>query len=226
MPAMLEPKPQADGLPVFVANGRRRFRAVRLGKIVLALALAGWLAALSASLIGFAPLPLPALTGADEEHPVAAVRPQSSGDPHAGLATSRDARAGSSGRGSLTAGRGEGKTPKRGSGATSIPGDTSAPAGTQPSTTGDAQTSSDSTSSSSTAGSSSQTSTTASPAPAPAPAPAPPPTTAPTASDPTSSPDQPSSTTSPDGASSTISPPTQGSTTSPDSSSSGSLPAG
>ena len=43
--------------PVFVAGGHRRAHAVRLAAATLGLLLAGWLAALAASLVGFSPLP-------------------------------------------------------------------------------------------------------------------------------------------------------------------------
>ncbi len=68
----------AEQLPVFVADGRRRNRAVRLLAATAGLLLAGWLAALAAGLVGLAPLPRLALPGAGQgdaisapQHPVA-----------------------------------------------------------------------------------------------------------------------------------------------------------
>lgn len=109
--ATLEPKAPADGLPVFVAKGRRRYRAVRVGKVALGIALAGWLAALCAGLIGFAPLPLPALSGSDDGQAVSAVRAQSADPRPVGPVTRRGPGGGGSGDKSSTAAR-RGETPE------------------------------------------------------------------------------------------------------------------
>jgi hypothetical protein len=53
-----------DTTPVFVAGGRHRNHAVRLGAATLGLLLAGWLTALAVGLIGFSPLPELTLPGA------------------------------------------------------------------------------------------------------------------------------------------------------------------
>lgn len=242
--ATLEPKPPADGLPVFVANGRRRYRAVQLAKVALGLAFAGWLAALCASLIGFAPLPLPALSGADDGHAVSAVRPQSPASQSAGDATRRPASVGASGGKSSTAGRSRGDAPKGGGAARSTAGtsDTSArtSARTQPPTADVGHNGSSSNAAGSPQPSGTSPEPSAQPPPeAPAPTSTAPPSTTPAPPDSTSSPDQPASTTSPDGGGSTTSEPasksttttgttsepaSQSTTTTPDTPASGTLP--
>jgi hypothetical protein len=236
--ATLEPKPPANGLPVFVANGRRRYRAVQLAKVALGLALAGWLAALCASLIGFAPLPLPALSGSDDGHAVSAVRPQSPAPASVGDGTRRGASDGASGGKSSTAGRSRGDAPRGGGAARSTAGTNDTSARTQPPTADVGHNGS----SSNPAGSPKPTSPepSAQPPPeAPAPTSTAPTSTTPVPSNSTSSPDQPASTSSPDGGGGTTSQPapqsttttgttsepaSQATTTTPDTPASGTLP--
>ncbi len=138
--ATLEPKAPADGLPVFVAKGRRRYRAVRVGKVALGIALAGWLAALCAGLIGFAPLPLPALSGSDDGQAVSAVRAQSADPRPVGPVTRRGPGGGGSGDKSSTAARRGGDA--GGGPARSTTGTSDSPARTPPPSAGVAQTAS------------------------------------------------------------------------------------
>jgi molecular chaperone DnaK len=223
--ATVEPKVPADGLPVFVANGRRRDRAVRVGKLALGIALAGWIAALCASLIGFAPLPVPALSSSDDGQAVSAVRPQSPDPRTFGDGVHRDAHYRASGVKSSTAAR-------RGGGGSSKGAADRSPAGTSNTVARTHAPTADVTQTSSTSGSSSNqttnpppTSTPPAPSPAPPP-PAPPPTsTTPPPSDSTSPPDQPGPTGSPDGSGGTTSGSSSGSTTpTPDTSGGGSVP--
>jgi hypothetical protein len=63
MPVATLEQSTAERSPVFVANGRRRNHGVRVAAATLGILLAGWLAALAAGLIGFAPLPKLAVPG-------------------------------------------------------------------------------------------------------------------------------------------------------------------
>jgi hypothetical protein len=224
----VEPEAPTDGLPVFVANGTRRFRAVRVGKVALGIALAGWVAALCASLIGFAPLPLPVLSGSDDGQAVSAVGPQSPGPRHFERGTQRAPSDGGSGVKSSAAARRGGGTGGGGA-ARSITDTSDTPARTQSPTAGVAQTASTTGSSSNQATSPQPTSISPAPSadpPPPAPSPSPTPTTPPP-TDSTSPPDQPDPTGSPDGSGGTTSGTSSESTTTtptPDTSDSGSVP--
>jgi hypothetical protein len=227
--ATVEPNAPADGLPVFVANGRRRYRAVRVGKVALGIALAVWLAALCASLIGFAPLPLPALSGSNDGQAVSAVRPQSPDPRTFGDGVHRDAHYRPSGVKPSTAPRSRGDGPSKGPADGSSAGTSNTVAQTHAPTADVTQTSSTSGSSSNQTTSPPPTSTPPAPSPPapspPAPSPAPPPTTTPPPSDSTSPPDQPGPTGSPDGSGGTTSGSSSGSTTpTPDTSGGGSVP--
>ena len=225
----VEPEAPTDGLPVFVANGTRRYRAVRVGKVALGIALAGWVAALCASLIGFAPLPLPVLSGSDDGQAVSAVRPQSPGPRHFERGIQRTPSDGGSGVKSSAAARRGGGT--GGGAARSITGTSDTPARTQSPTAGVAQTASTTGSSSNQATSPQPTSispapSTDPPPPAPSPSPSPTPTTPPP-TDSTSPPDQPDPTGSPDGSGGTTSGSSSESTRTtptPDTSGSGRVP--
>jgi hypothetical protein len=212
--AALEPKPPAGGLPVFLANGKRRYRAVQLAKVALGLALAGWLAALCASLIGFAPLPLPALFGSDDGHAASASRLQSPGRPSVADGTRRGASDRASG----------GKSPTPGRSARSTAGTSDARARTQAPTADVMRNGS----SSNPAGSPQPSGTSPEPSAQSPPAVPAPTSTTPVPSGSTSSPDQPASTSSPDGGSGTTSttPVPSDSTSSPDQPDSTSSPDG
>jgi hypothetical protein len=88
--AMLEPDASTDGQPVFVDDGRRRNQVGRLATTTFGLMLAAWLAALAAGVIGAGPFPQLGLLGANHEEAVPEVRPQTSDDPPAGRAASRN----------------------------------------------------------------------------------------------------------------------------------------
>ena len=76
MPAATLEYSSKDRAPVFVSGGRRRTRAVRVAASALGLLLVGWLVAMAAGLVGFAPLPELALpgTGATRAAPALPVR--------------------------------------------------------------------------------------------------------------------------------------------------------
>ena len=202
--AKFEPNLSTDGLPVFVAEGRRRQNAVRLVKITIGLALAGWLAALAAGLTGFAPLPLLPLPGADQGHTAPVVRPQGSGDPPVAGGDSRPS--------SSAGGRGQSATPVIGAPRPTTR--TSTP--TQPRPPGAATTSTPSAHGPPSTPPSSGQQIASSPE-------GPGATTSPDGPGATTSPDGSGGTTSPDGSGGTTLP---GSATSPDAPVSGSLPTG
>jgi hypothetical protein len=87
---MLEPDASTDRHPVFVDDGRRRNQVGRLATTTFGLMLAAWLAALAAGVIGSGPFPQLSLLGADHEQAVQGTRPQTSDNPLAGRATSRN----------------------------------------------------------------------------------------------------------------------------------------
>jgi hypothetical protein len=72
---MLEEGSSTNPIPVFVAEGRHRHHAVRVAGATLGLLLAGWLAALAAGLIGFAPLPAISLPGVKQAKPAPVAQP-------------------------------------------------------------------------------------------------------------------------------------------------------
>jgi hypothetical protein len=141
---MLDEGTTTNPIPVFVAEGRGRHHAVRVAGGTLGLLLAGWLAALAAGLIGFAPLPAISLPGVNQAKPAPVAQPGTrathssvtNGPPSA--ASVGDSRAERSNAAPSSAG-GKASASHSGAVATGIAGSTSGPSGSvssTPTTTG------------------------------------------------------------------------------------------